>query len=208
METNKPILTSSRLKAFLAESKQSQNPLIFGYAKRLPVNSPTQDAAVLLPLLQKSDEWHLLFIRRTKHSYDQHSGQVAFPGGRSEDNDEDPLSTALREAEEEIKLNPSDVNVLGCLSDIHTVTNYLVRPIVGEIPWPYVFEPDPYEVSRIFTIPLQWLADPNNYEVRPWIPSQEETKPYPIIFFKEYEGEILWGASARMVVDLVERLNI
>ena len=201
------MLTTNRIKELLENSIPVKNPLLRDFEIRLSGTHPTQAAAILMPLLQIKKEWHLLFIKRTKHAYDQHSGQVAFPGGRVEENDEDLLATALREAEEEIKLNPSDVNVLGCLSDIHTVTNFLVRPIVGEIPWPYAFEPDPNEVSRIFTIPLLWLADPNNYDVRPWTPSQEVTKPYPIIFFKEYEGEILWGASARMMVDLIERLH-
>ncbi|MBS1249546.1 MAG: putative Nudix hydrolase NudL [Chloroflexi bacterium] len=169
--------------------------------------SHLQAAAVLLPLLQKGGEWHLLFIRRMHNHNDRHSGQVAFPGGRTDTGDEDLLATALREAKEEINLQPADVNVLGCLSHLHTVTKYKVIPFVGQIPWPYALEPEPKEVSSIFTIPLKWLSDPKNRIVRQWTPSPGKIEPYPIIFYEEYRGEMLWGASARMVEELVERLD-
>lgn len=161
-----------------------------------------------MPLLQEAGEWHLLFIRRTRNHNDRHSGQVAFPGGRADNGDKNLLATALREAEEEIKLHPSDVTVLGQLSDLLTISNYQVSPIVGQIPWPYALEPDSNEVARTFTIPLRWLADSNNYEVRPWTPLPGKVEPYPIIFYDEFKGETLWGASARMVMELMERLNI
>ncbi|MEA2009026.1 MAG: CoA pyrophosphatase, partial [Chloroflexota bacterium] len=110
-------------------------------------------------------------------------------------------------AEEEIGLARSDVNVLGRLDDLDTITNYRVTPIVGQIPWPYPLALATEEVSQTFTIPLAWLADSSNRYTRPWTPVQGEIDSYPIIFYEEYKGEILWGASARMVVELVKRLE-
>ncbi len=199
-------LTTNEIRKHLRNAHTAKNPLLQRFAERLPATASLQAAAVLMPLLQDAGAWHLLFIKRTQHPHDRHSGQVAFPGGGADGGDNDLTQTALREAQEEIGLAPSDVKVLGRLHDLLTVTRYRVTPVVGQIPWPYALEPDLNEVSRIFTIPLAWLADPGNYEVRPWTPFQGKVEPYPIIFYKEYAGEILWGASARMVVELMERL--
>ena len=152
----------------------------------------------------KPDGWHLLFTRRNS-DLPEHSGQVSFPGGRSDPNDQDAVDTALREASEEIGIYPSDVTVLGNLPELHTITNYRVSPVVGEIPFPYKFTVAPEEVSRVFSIPMHWLADRNNYNIHhrdvPNIPS-----PLSIIYFKEYDGELLWGVSARIVVTLIQKI--
>ena len=95
-----------------------------------------QSAAVLIPFLKWGNEWHVLFTRRT-NTLPEHSGQVAFPGGRCDPDDGDPVSTALRETQEEIGIDPEKVNILGRLRDFITVTNYIVSPFVGLIPWPY-----------------------------------------------------------------------
>jgi 8-oxo-dGTP pyrophosphatase MutT (NUDIX family) len=162
-------------------------------------------AAVLIPLLNRDGDWHLLFTRRHA-DLPEHSGQVAFPGGRADPEDSSPTITALREAKEEIGLEPKDVIILGQLKEFLTITNYLVTPVVALIPWPYEFSPADNEVSRIFTIPLRWLAAPENYE--------EHTRNLPssnvsisVIYFHEYDGEILWGASARFTLMLLEILR-
>ena len=203
-------LTTNDIRERLRKAHSSKNTPLPRFAEKLPISDSLQSAAVLMPLLENAGAWHLLFIKRTKHKHDQHSGQVAFPGGRAEDGDEDLIKTALREAEEEIGLAPSDVNVLGRLDDVITTTNYRVTPIVGKIPWPYTFTLAVDEVSSVFAIPLAWLADTSNRCIRPWTPVQEEegVDSYPVIFYKEYKEEILWGASARMVVELVERLSV
>jgi 8-oxo-dGTP pyrophosphatase MutT (NUDIX family) len=113
----------------------------------------------------------------------------------------------LREAQEEIGLAPQDVQVLGRLSDYLTVTNYLVTPVVGVIPWPYTFHLSPHEVSRIFSVPLTWLAEPAHHEVRQVsIPGWEQ--PIPVVYFQPYDSEVLWGASARFTLGLLEALNM
>ena len=161
-------------------------------------------AAVLIPLQCIRGKWHVLFTRRNAKLL-EHSGQVAFPGGRSDPEDPDPETTAIRETWEEIGIKPSDIEVLGRLPSLLTITNYLVTPIVGNIPYPYIYHPAIDEVSRIFTIPLDWLADPKNHEVRQRVlPAPFD--PVSVIYFHEYDGEVLWGASARFTMSLLKIL--
>lgn len=162
-------------------------------------------AAVLIPMLKKEDVWHILYIRRTQNQYDPHSGQVAFPGGAADEGDTDAISTALREANEEIGLNQYEVKILGRLNTFHTITNYLVTPVVALIEWPLSLNPAPLEVSRVFTIPLEWLAGPNNFEIKSR-QVQGLSQPIPVIYYQPYSGEILWGASARFTMGLLEIL--
>jgi len=171
----------------------------------VPYREP-QPAAVLLPLFRRLETWHLLFIRRTEHTGDHHSGQVAFPGGQGEPVDADATATALREAQEEIGLAPEQVVPLGELRPLHTVSNYLVTPVVAEIPWPLELTPDPVEVARIFSIPLAWLDNAANRRVRIW-PAPDHTEVRDVIFYDEFDQEVLWGVSARITVDFLAALS-
>jgi 8-oxo-dGTP pyrophosphatase MutT (NUDIX family) len=161
-------------------------------------------AAVLIPLLVHQGAWHILFTRRTDE-LPEHSGQVAFPGGRMDPEDETPEATALREAQEEIGLVPSDVRLLGRTDSFITITNYCLTPVVGSIPWPFEQRLAPQEVSRLFTIPIGWLRDPQNYEVREK-PLPHPYKPVPVIYYNKYKGELLWGVSAQITLRLLELL--
>jgi 8-oxo-dGTP pyrophosphatase MutT (NUDIX family) len=162
-------------------------------------------AAVLVPFLWQQDAWHLLFTRRTD-TVQNHKGQVSFPGGAIDPNDSTPEETALREADEEIGLLPQHITILGRLPDLPTVTSFLVTPVVARIHWPLTFRLSPSEVSRVFTIPLMWLADPRNREERPRsFPSGYHEN---VIYYQPYDGEILWGISARIMVDLLKVLDL
>ena len=161
-------------------------------------------AAVLIPLARLKDEWQLVFTRRTE-TVEHHKGQVSFPGGGCELGESSPETTALREANEEIGLKPEDVQILGRMNDIITITNYRVTPIVGVIPWPYQFHPEPAEVGRVFTIPLPWLADRANWDEQPVTP-QGIPRSFPVIRYHPYDGEILWGASARITQDFLNTI--
>lgn len=170
------------------------------------LSGQTRPAAVLIPFLKIEDRWHVLYTRRTS-SLAEHSGQVAFPGGRSDLSDPSPEATALREAFEEIHLQPGDVRVLGRLSRLLTITNYCVTPIAGLMPWPYPIQLALDEVSRVFTIPLSWLADRANREIR-YRELPALSKPVPVIYFKIYEEELLWGVSAQITFNLLTALGL
>lgn len=189
-----------RLATAFPESQPPEN-------KELLYFSPGElrPAAVLLPLMWVEGGWHLLFTRRTD-SLAEHSGQVAFPGGRADPQDSSIEQTALREAQEEIGLNPADVRILGRLRQSITITHYLVTPVVSTIPWPYPLRLAYYEVGRAFSIPLDWLADPANREQRLRTLSPD-LPPVPVIYYQPYDGEVLWGASARFTINLLEALN-
>ncbi|WKZ38916.1 MAG: CoA pyrophosphatase [Anaerolineales bacterium] len=158
-------------------------------------------AAVLLPLMRFDDQWHVLFTRRTDR-VESHKGQVSFPGGACDEGETTPEQTALREAEEEIGVNPADVQVIGRLSRLITISNFRVSPIVGVIPFPYAFKIAGVEVARVFTIPLLWLANRSNYWEFSFGNSDRS-----LIAYHPYDGELLWGATARMTVTFLKTLG-
>lgn len=163
---------------------------------------PPRLAAVLLPLAWVGDDWHVLFTRRTDR-VEHHKGQVAFPGGATDPEDDSPEATALREAEEEVGLRKNDARVLGRLAEMRTVTNFLVTPVVAVFPWPYAFKVHTIEVSRVFTMPLKWLADRENWQefVR------RETNRSVVVYFP-FDGELLWGVTARMMVEFIRAVGL
>lgn len=158
-------------------------------------------AAVLVPLLRHDGEWHLLFIRRSAEVQD-HKGQVAFPGGSIEPEDLDVQAAALRETWEEIGLAPEAIRVIGRLPARSTITGFHITPVVGVIPWPFVVRMQASEVSRVFTIPLHWLSQPKNH----W--QEEVIRPNgareAVYYFEKYDGELLWGITAAMTLQLLE----
>lgn len=197
-----PALTQADIAARLTEVSLEgvHNPFPQGFFKESP-----RPAAVLIPFTCIDKKWHLLFIRRTHNENDRHAGQVAFPGGRVDATDPDVYATALREADEEVGLHPADVEIIGRMQEFHSVTNYIVTPVVGVFPWPYTFQIDPMEVSRAFLIPLDWLADPDNRQViKRHFP---KSRAWPIIYFDPYDGEALWGFTAQVVVQLLALLE-
>jgi 8-oxo-dGTP pyrophosphatase MutT (NUDIX family) len=165
-----------------------------------------REAAVLVPLLRIDEAWHILFIRRTDCDGDRHGGQVAFAGGKREDDDASLLATALREAEEEVGIAPADVDVLGYINHHHTISEFQVRPYVATIPWPYELTLDGVEVARAFTMPLRWLAEKRNYRTEERHHPQSQ-RPWPVVYYDLYDGEMLWGATARMTLSLLDVLR-
>jgi 8-oxo-dGTP pyrophosphatase MutT (NUDIX family) len=160
-------------------------------------------AAVLVPLLAVEGEPHLLFTRRSA-LLSHHQGQVAFPGGRQNlGEDLDLQTTALREAHEEIGLDPTHVRVLGRLDDIETVaTRFVITPYVGLVPYPYAWRPCPQEVDAIFTVPLRVLQAPQalRHEVWDFGGRRIPIDTYPV------DGHVIWGATQRITQNLLHVL--
>ncbi len=165
-----------------------------------------REAAVLIPFLRIDEAWHILYIRRAHFEGDRHSGQVAFAGGKRDVKDASLEVTALREAEEEVGLLRDDVTLLGRLNHHHTISQFQVTPYVGITRWPYALTLDEVEVARAFTMPLSWLADESNYRMESRR-HPDSKRPWPIIYYDYYDGELLWGATARMTLSLIEVLN-
>ena len=170
------------------------------------LSDDAREAAVLVPFLRITDNWHILYIRRASYEGDRHSGQVAFAGGKRDEGDASLLDTALREAEEEVGIAASDVDVLGHINHHHTISEFQVRPYVGCVQWPYQLNLDSVEVARAFTMPLCWLADPENYRTEER-EHPDSKRPWPVVYYDLYDGEMLWGATARMTLSLIEVLQ-
>ncbi len=162
-------------------------------------------ASVLIGLFQQSSpEWQVIFTRRTD-LVERHKGQVSFPGGAADAADHDAVDTALREAYEEIGLPRSCANVIGCLREMPTVTGFLITPVVAILCWPFDVLPEKAEVDRVFSVPLSWLANPENRTERLYTRSNGSQEM--VVFFQPYEDEIIWGATARILVDFIDLIS-
>ena len=199
---NQMNLTESDIIQRLSEAEKNKNDSDVYAEMSFKPDTRLKCAAVLVPLVKYDGEWHLLFTRRTER-VESHKGQVSFPGGACDEGETTPEQTALREADEEIGMNPQDVTVLGRLTQMVTVSSFRVSPIVGVIPWPYAFKVAGIEVARIFTIPLMWLANRNNY----WEFFMRDSEK-SLIAYHPYDGELLWGATARMTVNFLKTIEI
>ncbi len=161
------------------------------------------DAAVLLPLYGWPESPGLIFTER-RSDLRRHAGEISFPGGRQDEADADLAATALREAEEEIRLAPADVTLAGALPPTSTfVTGYCIHSFVGLIPEPGTLDlqPNPTEVETLLTLSLAVLRE--GYEmrrlIRRGIPIHTPTY--------EVEGHLIWGATARILSELLDRLD-
>lgn len=161
-------------------------------------------AAVLFPIFRAEGEYRVLFTQRT-HRVENHKGQISFPGGGVEEGDDSLLETALREAYEEIGLLSEDVEILGQLDDTTTVvSNFVVHPFIGLIPYPYDFTINPREVKRIIEVPFEiFLSDDPKYR-RDTAEFEGVTYPTPAYV---YDGDVIWGATARIILGFVEILK-
>ena len=163
------------------------------------VTDEERAAAVLAPVVTRADGAHLLFTKRADH-LGEHPGQMSFPGGGREPSDADLEATAKREGREEIGLQPPEVDVIGRLDDIRTITSYAVRPFVARIP-DREYTPDEREVAEIAVLPVSALTDLDNYE------SERRDHPHygeiRIHFFR-VDDYTVWGATGRMLVQLLE----
>ncbi len=166
-----------------------------------PLRKTLTPAAVLVALIDRPAGFTVMLTQRTDHLRD-HAGQISFPGGKIEKHDEDPIATALREAEEEVGLAPHSVEVVGSLDRYVTRTGFAVTPVVGFVDPPFTINPDPFEVAEVFEVPLRHFLTRENrqrhfYEI-------EGVKRH--FYAMPYNDYYIWGATAGMLVNLVDVL--
>ncbi len=157
-------------------------------------------AAVLMPIIVRKEP-SVLFTQRTTH-LSRHAGQISFPGGRVEENDVSLIQTALRETQEETGIDPAFVSIAGFLDPYETGTGYAILPVVGLLSEGFSLTPDANEVAEIFEVPLAFLLDMKNRE-KGTVEFQGGTRQYYVF---NYEGRRIWGATAGMLVNFVDRL--
>ena len=157
-------------------------------------------AAVLVPLFNENGEYRLLFTKRT-NTVENHKGQISFPGGAVDERDRTLEETALREAYEEIGLLKEDVDVLGRIDDMTTVvSNFIVHPFVGLIPYPYDFRINSEEVDRLIEVPFNVFLSGDPRYKRSRAEVEGVTYPGPAYL---YHGDLIWGATARILGNLI-----
>ena len=191
-------------------------------------------SAVLVPMFCKNGEYHILFTQRSD-SVANHKGQVSFPGGAYSEGDSSLLDTALRESWEEIGLETKDVEILGELDDFATVSGFIISPFVGLIPYPYKFRENCDEIGEIFDMPVSALLDEVNVRqedmtVSAFLDSagvrredvsvsalidksnlgkdaQITDNETIVVYFYEYDGRVVWGATARILKQFLDVLQ-
>ena len=159
-------------------------------------------AGVLVPFQLIDGRVEVILTKRAS-GLKHHPGQIAFPGGKQDDGDADVTQAALREADEEIGLLPSNVEVLGTMSQHETVTGFAVTPVLGRVREPFEITPEPGEVDEVFRVPLDHLSDPDRYRIqsRRWL---GQRRYYYTVPFGPY---YIWGATARILRGLAERMR-
>ena len=171
--------------------------------RTIPAPDSARLAGVLALLYPKDADWHMVFIERPKRKDDRHGGQISFPGGRREDDDDNLMATALREAEEEVGVTAEDVQLLGPLTELYIpVSNYLVNPYVGFLEYAPTFRPQPDEVHAILEVPFtEFLLPANRQKTDIKINPQITLRGVP---YFNIQGKVIWGATAMMMSELVE----
>jgi 8-oxo-dGTP pyrophosphatase MutT (NUDIX family) len=171
-----------------------------------PTPSDATLACVLILLHLQNEHWHLVLMERTHAPNDKHAGQVSFPGGRFEETDISPKHCALREAQEEVGIDPNKIVIIGQMTELYIpVSGFQVLPFLGYTTQPLDFAAQPSEVQHIITPPLSTLTNPDNLKLMDKR-INETTTLYSIPYY-DVMGREVWGATAMMIAELVEILN-
>jgi 8-oxo-dGTP pyrophosphatase MutT (NUDIX family) len=206
-----PALAGERLTPAFLRARLAAPPAWTPERPELPpgLHPAAVPAAVLVPLVTHASGLTVLLTERTAH-LSSHAGQVSFPGGRAEPEDASLVATALRETEEEIGIAGADVEVLGTLPELVTVSGYRVLPVVGLVAPPLALRPDPREVARTFEVPLAWLMDGTHHERRVFRTALEGAEGEQVarrFYSMPYAGHFIWGATAAMLRNLYHLLR-
>ena len=172
-----------------------------------PVLEAKRPAAVLICLFPNKGKLHVLFTQRANH-LKHHAGQISFPGGKAEKNDVDLVATAYREAQEEIGLEPKHLRLLGRLGIYRTISQFAVLPVVSIYDKPLDVHNDliidQNEVANVFSVPLAYLMEVQNYYVH-MIKRQQTSFP---VYFIPYEQRMIWGATAGILAQLQKHISM
>lgn len=168
----------------------------------LPEGETARRAAVLVPLRAADSGWEVLLSVRTGH-LNTHAGQISFPGGRLEKRDAGPVDAALRETEEETGIARRYVEVAGLLDRYHTVTGFLMTPVVGFLSPGFELRPCPEEVAELFWMPLERAAAREHYERQSLVFRGRRRRFHA----QNYEGRVVWGATAAILIEFGDRLK-
>jgi 8-oxo-dGTP pyrophosphatase MutT (NUDIX family) len=193
---------AQRLRAALLDRAIADGAIITGDPAHpdQPGQTVADEAAVLVAVTDAPEP--AVILTRRSPQMRRHAGQVAFPGGRIDPEDADAVAAALREAHEEVGLDPALVEVVGIGDRYRTVTGFCVTPVVGVVPPGIVLVPHEAEVAAVFEVPLAYLLDPANH-VRGSVMVEGHERHFIEI---RYGGERIWGATAGMIVNLSRRL--
>lgn len=187
------------------ELGRRQSPVLLLGDPRDPLvdeDQPIMPAAVLVPIVDRPEPTVILTLR--PDTLRQHAGQIAFPGGRIDPQDDGPVAASLREAHEEIGLPPHEVEIIGMADRYRTITGYEVTPVLGVVRPDVSLIPQPGEVAAIFEAPLDYLLRPEHQKVRSIQWQGRERSYYEIM----WQDRRIWGATAAMIVNLSRRLAL
>ena len=170
--------------------------------RRVIEHPPFSHAAVLVPLFQKDGDCHLLFTKRSEE-VKYHKGEISFPGGVVDEGDSELIHTALREAREEVGLEESDVQIIGVLDDIVTITEFIVTPIVGFFPYPYPFKISEVEIAELIEVPLSFLLKGGSFSEREVFRGGQKE----VVYTYQYGKHIIWGATGRILKQFLDLIT-
>lgn len=192
------------LKKFLKNIKANLEKLQRFDSTKFNWDSDLQYSAVLAPFMYHESELKLIFTKRSIY-LERHKGQVSFPGGFVEKDDKDPVDTALRETFEEIGLKEHQVQVLGIMPPYNSSTGFIIFPVIGFLKDMNGLLKNGAEVEKVFCIPYNWLSDPENSNLMDF--KTQDGNVSKVWFYKEFEGELLWGITAKIVRDFIDLIK-
>lgn len=191
-----------RIKTALERATGASSDFDLNPEVKLAAGRKLRSAGVLVPLIREGTETRVILTKRAS-TLKHHPGQIAFPGGKVDPSDDGPIAAALREADEEIGLAPTNTEVLGVLPCHETVTAFQVTPVLAQVTGAFVPRPEPGEVEEVFSVPLSHVSDPANFgiESRYW---RGQRRYYYVVPFGPY---YIWGATARILRGLAHRME-